>query len=59
MEKIEWIVKQEEILKATEFKDWDETYLRNLKKKGFSDKGIASLMGVTEKDIERKRKYFL
>ena len=58
MEKIEWIVKQEEILKATEFKDLDETYLRNLKKKGFSDKGIASLMGVTEKDIERKRKYF-
>ena len=58
MEKIEWIVKQEEILKDTEFKNLDETYLRNLKKKGFSDKGIASLMGVTEKDIERKRKYF-
>ncbi|WP_462433279.1 carbamoyl-phosphate synthase large subunit [Fusobacterium sp. THCT1E1] len=58
MEKIEWIVKQEEILKDTEFKDLDETYLRNLKKKGFSDKGIALLMGVTEKDIERKRKYF-
>ena len=56
MEKIEWIVKQEELLKKMKFKDLDEHYLRNLKKKGFSDKGIASLMGISERDIERKRK---
>ena len=56
MEKIEWIVKQEEKLKKMKFKDLDESYLRNLKKKGFADKGIAELMGVSEKDIERKRK---
>ena len=58
MEKIEWIVKQEEQLKKTKFKDLDENYLRNLKKKGFSDKGIAQLMGISERDIERKRKAY-
>lgn len=58
MEKIEWIVKQEELLKKMKFKDLDEHYLRNLKKKGFSDKGIASIMGISERDIERKRKAY-
>ena len=58
MEKIEWIVKQEELLKKMKFKDLDEHYLRNLKKKGFSDKGIASLMGISERDIERKGKAY-
>ena len=58
MEKIEWIVKQEELLKKMKFKDLDEHYLRNLKKKGFSDKGIANLMGISERDIERKRKAY-
>jgi len=58
MEKIEWIVKQEELLKKMKFKDLDEHYLRNLKKKGFSDKGIASLMRISERDIERKRKAY-
>ena len=55
MEKIEWLVRQEEILKKTKFKDLDPEYLRKLKKKGFSDKGIAELMGVTEDDIRGKR----
>lgn len=58
MEKIEWIVKQEELLKKMKFKDLDEHYLRNLKKKGFSDKGITNLMGISERDIERKRKAY-
>lgn len=58
MEKIEWIVKQEEQLKKMKFKDLDENYLKNLKKKGFSDKGIAQLMGISERDIERKRKAY-
>lgn len=58
MEKIEWIVKQEEQLKKMKFKELDENYLRNLKKKGFSDKGIAQLMGISERDIERKRKAY-
>ena len=55
MEKIEWLVKQEEILKKTKFKDLDVEYLRKLKKKGFSDRGIAELMGVSEEDIRSKR----
>lgn len=56
MEKIEWIVKQEESLKALKFNELEEKTLRNLKKKGFSDRGIAELMKVTEEDIETKRK---
>ncbi|MGB0404904.1 MAG: carbamoyl-phosphate synthase large subunit, partial [Fusobacterium sp.] len=56
MEKLEWIVKQEEILKKTKYKDFKPEYLRKLKKKGFSDKGISEFMNVSEKDIERKRK---
>lgn len=56
MEKLEWIVKQEEILKKTKYKDFKPEYLRKLKRKGFSDKGIAEFINVSEKDIERKRK---
>lgn len=55
MEKIEWIVKQEEKLKHTKFSELSEKTLRNLKKKGFSDKGIAQLMKISEEDIEAKR----
>ncbi|WP_462427638.1 carbamoyl-phosphate synthase large subunit, partial [Fusobacterium varium] len=56
MEKIEWIVKQEEIVKRMSLRDLDEIYLRKLKKKGFSDKGIAELMRISEEDITSKRK---
>ncbi|MCI6153211.1 MAG: carbamoyl-phosphate synthase large subunit [Fusobacterium perfoetens] len=56
MEKIEWLVRQEEILKKMKYGELDYKFLKNLKKKGFSDKGIAELMGVTEHDIEKKRK---
>ena len=56
MEKIEWIVKQEEIVKRMSLRDLDEIYLRKLKKKGFSDKGIAELMKISEEDITSKRK---
>ncbi len=58
MEKIEWIVKQEELLKRMSLKDLDEKFLRNLKKKGFSDKGIAELMGVSEADIIAKKNLY-
>ena len=58
MEKIEWIVKQEEILKGLKFKELDPDYLRKLKNKGFSDKGIADLMGISEDDIYTKRKAY-
>lgn len=55
MEKLEWIVKQEENLKTLSYTDLDEKYLRNLKKKGFADKGIAELMQLSEEDIYAKR----
>lgn len=55
MEKIEWIVEQQEELKRTTYKELTEKKLRNLKKKGFSDKGIAELMGIGEEDIYAKR----
>lgn len=58
MEKLEWLVKQEEKLKSMNYDELDEKYLRNLKKKGFSDKGIAELLNVEESDIERKRKEY-
>lgn len=58
MEKIEWIVKQEEIMKKMQLGDLDEKFLRNMKKKGFSDKGIASLMNISQEDIARKRKEY-
>lgn len=58
MEKIEWIVRQEELLKRMTLKDLDEKFLRNLKKKGFADKGIADLMGVTEADIVAKKNLY-
>ncbi|MGL5971344.1 MAG: carbamoyl-phosphate synthase large subunit, partial [Cetobacterium sp.] len=58
MEKLEWLVRQEEIMKKMELKDLDEKFLKNVKKKGFSDKGIAQLLNVTEQDIRRRRRDF-
>lgn len=55
IEKLEWIIKQEEIIKAFRPETVEESQLRNWKKKGFSDKGIAQLMGVKEDDIKELR----
>ncbi|RUA09326.1 MAG: carbamoyl-phosphate synthase large subunit, partial [Fusobacteria bacterium] len=56
MEKIQWIVRQEELLKRTKLSDLTPKNLRNWKKKGFSDKAMAKFMGVHEEDIVAKRK---
>ena len=58
IEKIEWIVKQEELLKTMELKDITAENLRKWKKKGFSDMGIAGLLGVSAEDIRLKRKEY-
>ena len=58
IEKIEWIVRQEELIKTIEIKDLTEINLRNWKKKGFSDKSIANFMNISILDIENKRKEF-
>ncbi|MGL4393831.1 MAG: carbamoyl-phosphate synthase (glutamine-hydrolyzing) large subunit [Brevinema sp.] len=55
MEKIDWIVRQEELLKTMSLSDLDANHLRKLKNKGFSDKAIAQLMKVEEEDILAKR----
>ena len=56
MEKIQWIVRQEETLKRTKLSDLTPKNLRNWKKKGFSDRAMAEFMGVNEEDILAKRK---
>ncbi len=55
IEKIESIIKQEELLKKMELKDLNTINLWNWKKRGFSDKGIADLMKVSVEDIRLKR----
>lgn len=56
LEKIKWIVMQEEELKGVKLEDLDIDWLRQLKKKGFSDKGIADLIQSSPKDIYKLRK---
>jgi len=56
MEKIEWIVRQEEMIKKITLADLNYELLHNLKKKGFSDKGIATLMSIEEIDVIKRRK---
>ncbi|TDT67406.1 carbamoyl-phosphate synthase large subunit [Hypnocyclicus thermotrophus] len=55
IEKFEWIVKLEEHLKALNLENLTPELLKDLKRKGFSDKGIAELMGIDELDIYNKR----
>ncbi|MDK2818679.1 MAG: carbamoyl-phosphate synthase (glutamine-hydrolyzing) large subunit [Spirochaetota bacterium] len=56
MEKIDWIVRQEELLKTYILSDLTTDHLRTIKSKGFSDKAISQLMNVAEEDIFAKRK---
>ncbi|MGV8983730.1 carbamoyl-phosphate synthase large subunit [Clostridium sp.] len=44
--KIKWIVDEEEKIKNSTLGDMNKDWLQLLKKKGFSDKGIADLLGV-------------
>jgi len=49
--KIKWIVDQEENLKASKVDDITKEWLYLLKKKGFSDKAIADLLGCSPNHI--------
>ena len=53
--KIKWIVDQEEKIKASSLRDMNKEWLLILKKKGFSDKGIADLLGVSPNEIYELR----
>ena len=55
VEKFRWIVEQEELLSEMSFDELTPKYLRKLKKRGFADKAIADLMGVSEDDIRETR----
>lgn len=56
VEKIKEIVDTEENLKKVNLGSLDKTYLRTLKQKGFSDKGISDLIGCSPQAIYEKRK---
>ncbi len=56
--KIKWIVEQEEHLKTASTEDLTKDYLKLLKRKGFSDKGIADLMKISPKELYTLRKLY-
>ena len=53
--KIKWIVDEEEKIKKYTLKDMNKEWLYLLKKKGFSDKGIADLLGTCPNEIYKLR----
>ena len=55
IEKIKWIVDEEERLKLSKIDDLDKEWLHKLKKKGFSDKAIADMLKVCPEDIYKLR----
>lgn len=56
--KFKWIVEQEEKLKDMKIEDLNKEYLLQLKKKGFSDKGIADLMKISPERLCELRKLY-
>lgn len=55
LEKIKWIIHEETRLKLSKVDDLDKEWLKNLKKKGFSDKAIADMLKVSPDDIHKLR----
>ena len=53
--KIKWIVDEEQRLKLSTVEDLDREWLHLLKKKGFSDKALADMLRVCPEDINRLR----
>lgn len=53
--KIKWIVDEEEKIKESSLQKMNKEWLLLLKKKGFSDKGIADLLGVSPNEIYELR----
>lgn len=58
IEKIKGIVEEEERLKETKIEALNKSWLRKLKQQGFSDKGIADLIGCSPKEIYGRRSKF-
>ncbi|NMM61808.1 carbamoyl-phosphate synthase large subunit [Clostridium sp. P21] len=55
IEKFKWIVEEEQRLKLSRIDDLDKEWFYKLKKKGFSDKGIADMLKVSPEDIYKLR----
>lgn len=55
LEKIKWIIDEEQRLKLSKIEDLDKEWLYALKKKGFSDKAIADMLKVSPDDVYRLR----
>ena len=55
IKKFKWIVEEEQRLKLSKIGDLDKEWLYKLKRKGFSDKGIADMLKVSPDDIYRLR----
>ncbi|MBP2031413.1 carbamoyl-phosphate synthase large subunit [Clostridium algifaecis] len=53
--KFKWIIDQEEKLKLSTIDDLDKDWLSLLKKKGFSDKGIADMLKVSPDEVYKLR----
>ncbi|WP_270647048.1 carbamoyl-phosphate synthase large subunit [Paeniclostridium hominis] len=56
--KFKWIVEQEEKLRGMHIEDLSKDYLLKLKKKGFSDKGIADLMKISPEKVYELRNLY-
>ncbi|MEX2320868.1 MAG: carbamoyl-phosphate synthase large subunit, partial [Saccharospirillum sp.] len=52
---IEDLINEEKILQESGMKDLGADAMRRLKRKGFSDERLAFLMGVSEKELRKKR----
>ncbi|WP_300278816.1 carbamoyl-phosphate synthase large subunit [Peptacetobacter sp.] len=55
LDRFKWIVEQEEKLKGMKIEDLTKDYLLELKKKGFSDKGISDLMKINPEQLYELR----
>ncbi len=55
LNKIQGIIKEETRLENSKIEDLDPDWLRSLKRKGFSDKGIGDLVGVSPEDVYKLR----
>ncbi len=56
--RFKWIVEQEDNLKTMKIEDLNKDYLQKLKKKGFSDKGIADLMKISPEKVYELRSLY-
>lgn len=55
IEKFKRIVQEEQKLRLSKIEDLDKEWLYKLKRKGFSDKGIADMLRVSPEDVYRLR----